>query len=278
MKINILLLTWAVSTFMIISCDKKGQNPLPVLEVLTYSASDVDHSSAKLHGAVKTEGQSAVTQRGFCWSLHQNPSVSDDYILSGFGSGEFSVKISALLPNRKYYFKAFATNGQGTIYGAGHSFFTTQKPYVVGDTGPAGGLIFYVNPSGGGLEAAPASFDTTTNWGCMGALISGTSAAFGMGKENTQKILVCTENSAAAQYCKRLKIKGYADWYLPSKDELDSMCTNLAYKSLGNFSGYRYWSSTEETASNAWWQATSLQSRANTSKSNLYVVRAIRNF
>ena len=50
----------------------------------------------------------------------------------------------------------------------------------------------------------------------------------------------------AAQLCRNLG----ADWYLPSRDELQILYTNRA--AIGNFIANNYWSSTENDSHNAW--------------------------
>jgi hypothetical protein len=63
-------------------------------------------------------------------------------------------------------------------------------------------------------------------------------------------------NHPAAQFCRQLRIGGFDDWYLPSRDELAMLCRNLGptrkstpelFKS-GNAEAFEdewYWSSTE---------------------------------
>jgi hypothetical protein len=86
----------------------------------------------------------------------------------------------------------------------------------------------------------------------------------------------------------------YGDWYLPSKDELRLMYTNLqrfgcstntpegADSSLcptrkGEFNNY-YWSSTENGNYNAWFQYFSFGSQYNYNKISTFNVRAVRAF
>lgn len=63
----------------------------------------------------------------------------------------------------------------------------------------------------------------------------------------------------AARLCEVLSytVNGttYDDWFLPSKDELDLMYTQLQAKGLGNFSYDSYWSSCESSEEYAWCQS-----------------------
>jgi hypothetical protein len=54
----------------------------------------------------------------------------------------------------------------------------------------------------------------------------------------------------AAQACDALSIKGFDDWFLPSRDELNYMYGNLHLRALGNFTNDWYWSSTFDKISN----------------------------
>jgi hypothetical protein len=161
-------------------------------------------------------------------------------------------------------------------------------PFIIGDPGPAGGIIFYLNDNTGlhGLEAAPVD-QAISQWGCRGASIDGTSALLGTGLANTDKIVArCGEANTAAKVAQAYTLNGFSDWYLPSKDELNLMYTAIgqgAIKPLVNvdFSGtLNYWSSTEFNNTNAWsqdfqggWQNTSYFKNA-----GIVGVHAVRSF
>jgi hypothetical protein len=83
--------------------------------------------------------------------------------------------------------------------------------------------------------------------------------AIGTGAQNTIDIVAQSGNVAAtsaAAYCSDLVSGGKSDWFLPSKDELIQMYTNLhrASTPLGGFSPRFYWSSSEEGDDTAWSQ------------------------
>ena len=164
--------------------------------------------------------------------------------------------------------------------------------YEIGDTGPAGGKVFYVDGDGlHGLEAAPTDQSEGIHW--WNSNYTYTEArgdGVGAGEMNTMLIIAnqgTDSNSYAAGICANLVIANndvdYGDWYLPSKYELNLMWKNLAEPdpvNLGGFSAHNYWSSTESSDSNAWaldfssngWQG-------NLSKSNTNPrVRAVRAF
>ena len=73
----------------------------------------------------------------------------------------------------------------------------------------------------------------------------------------------------------------YDDWFLPSKDELNAMYTNLHLESVGSFANNFYWSSSEATVdadTNAWYQQFNDGQQYDDSKAFTWYVRACRSF
>jgi hypothetical protein len=148
---------------------------------------------------------------------------------------------------------------------------------VIGDS-YQGGIIFYLDGSGGGLIAAPTD-QTNSPWGCEGTLISGADGtATGTGAQNTIDIeLGCTTTGTAADICANLTLGGYSDWFLPSKEEVNLMYTKSF--EIGNFEvNGIYWSSTETDNSRAWGRSFGNGTPVNAEKSYAANVRAIRAF
>jgi hypothetical protein len=162
----------------------------------------------------------------------------------------------------------------------------TRKVYKIGDRGPAGGLVFYDRGifSNGWryLEAAPAETEFRAEWGAYKEDISGTVYSPGSGKQNTQTIIErlrqLGETEKAAQLCAELDFNGYRDWFLPSKDELNLMYTNLQKKGKGGFSKGWYWSSSQYGNYSAWTQNFGDGRQNYYSKNRASSVRAVRAF
>lgn len=126
--------------------------------VTTIAASSVLQTSAVFNGNVTSDGNATVS-RGFVWRDVPYPidlSNTISIIGSGSGLGSFSSPVSSLNMNTDYYFRAFAQNIQGTVYGTTLSFTTTDYVLTCSEiTGSGGaGVTEYNLPmydSGGGI-------------------------------------------------------------------------------------------------------------------------------
>jgi len=186
--------------------------------------------------------------------------------------------ITALMRNRSSGSSAVSSSAANRTSAAGTTIErqstqpAAQTPaYKIGDTGPAGGLVFYDkgNNIGGWryLEAAlsdlgPASFITESPGGfprnlleLWGRTDGENGRPVGRGKYNTEFIMQVAQARGggfgwAAQLCDIYEFGGYNDWFLPSRDELNYMYGNLYLRGLGDFRPEEYWSST--TFDNTW--------------------------
>jgi hypothetical protein len=188
-----------------------------------------------------------------------------------------------------FIIKVSAQDGVTTLY---YKIVVTVT-YEVGDSGPGGGIVFYVasTPFTCGptrsttctyLEAAPTSGtirwnDATYVWSgnttvAIGATAQGT--AIGTGYANTLAIVgqSPTANKAATISQAYRGPNDLSDWFLPSKDELNQMCkwqAGVAWTSdatvctggtintgpgAAGFVENIYWSSSEYRADGAWYQ------------------------
>jgi len=159
-------------------------------------------------------------------------------------------------PIRLIPYYLWANRGAGEM-----SVWLPIAEYTLGDIGPAGGLIFYVNPNYATdgwryLEAAPCDLSTCAKWGCFRTAIPGAHASeVGAGKQNTLDIEAgCTTPGTAADLCANFSLNGFRDWFLPSLDELTLMYLNLKITGACDFrigdmaDNICYWSSTQRTA------------------------------
>lgn len=141
-----------------------------------------------------------------------------------------------------------------------------EGPFKIGDTGPAGGVVFQVSDDGmSGLEAAPDEASSGGRWCDFDLADSGidipgvdnitdTSIAdSNTGRQNTQNInAICTSASTAAQIASSYVFpNGQTDGFLPNNEELLQLYRNKLF--LNSFAlSDDYWSSTEAGNYNAW--------------------------
>jgi hypothetical protein len=98
--------------------------------ITSSTASSITGNSSILGGQVLSDGGTAVTARGVCWSTTSTPNLASNITTNGFGLGVFSSSLSGLLPNTTYYYRAYATNSIGTAYGTILSFTTLSYPVL----------------------------------------------------------------------------------------------------------------------------------------------------
>ncbi|SIQ88374.1 Formylglycine-generating enzyme, required for sulfatase activity, contains SUMF1/FGE domain [Alkalispirochaeta americana] len=174
---------------------------------------------------------------------------------------------------------------------------TVDLSYGIGDFGPAGGRIAYVDEADDFpwtyLEAAPAGTEWSGKpWGGyateVGLQARGT--AVGTGASNTAEIVHTfgdveprnNRSDYAARLAHDLIVERngtiFDDWFLPSRDELNLMYENLHAQGLGGFGDVNYWSSSEISSLDAWRQSFDDGDRGELGKSQIRRVRAARVF
>ena len=162
----------------------------------------------------------------------------------------------------------------------------TGSGFNIGDTGPAGGLIFHQEGETY-YEVAPEGWDGGDDpgitWGGYLVTIGGTSQSVGTGKANTEKIVAelgagTYAAKACDDYSRTHGGKTYTDWFLPSDDELNLMYENLHEEALGGFLDNRYWSSSEASSTDAYSQKFDTGERASWIKNSNLSVRPVRKF
>lgn len=94
--------------------------------VRTQEMSSISYNSARAGGEVLETGNSNVSKRGLVWNTRSGPSLANNvgFTIDGEGEGGFESLITGLEPETEYYFRAYATNLGGTVYGSTYTFTT----------------------------------------------------------------------------------------------------------------------------------------------------------
>ena len=170
--------------------------------------------------------------------------------------------------------------------------------YAINDVGPLGGRIFIIpttvgNTAGKYFEAAAADLTSTKTWCDVTTTVGTTGSAIGDGRANTNLIAAaCTSGAGqdAVDYAVTLDSVTYADWFLPSQDELNELClfakvTRPGTSTCGSGSlksGFvasgLYWSSTEFPTTSGFGQVFTSGDSELSGKNFPAYVRVVRSF
>ena len=102
---------------------------LAIAPTLTTSAvSGITKYAASAGGTITSNGGSAITASGICWSTTSTPTTSNSKTTDGTTSGTFTSSLTGLTAGTTYFVRAYATNAIGTSYGANQSFTTLSTP------------------------------------------------------------------------------------------------------------------------------------------------------
>lgn len=93
-----------------------------IISLSTSTISSFTSTTAICGGIIDNDGGAVVTERGICWGLNANPTIDNNKTSSGVGIGSFSSSITSLAEKAVHYYRAYATNSVGTVYGAEFSF------------------------------------------------------------------------------------------------------------------------------------------------------------
>lgn len=265
----------------VISCGKDPKVEEPKITFSNTAVSNVTTSKALATTQLSITGNLQVTEQGFVLSTSENPTVNDLKKKSDtLKTGVFSVQINALMPNTKYYARAYAIASDGkTYYGDGVTF--DVKAIKLEDN-YGGGIVVWLDATGQhGIVAAQQGLNFSSVWGCKGIHVPNTKAEIGSGQANTKAILeTCSNSTKAAKFCDTLTHNGFSDWYLPSKDELSLLYEHRV--AIGFSSTTERWSSTEgDDANSAWAQSfdpATGGAQVQLDKSSEHSVRPVRSF
>ncbi len=124
---NQLIRIFALFILIIIACPGCSKIERE-LKVVTGIISDITTSSARAGGNIIDLGD-GINDHGHCWSISQDPDISD--LKTSLGpktiTGSFTSNLQNLLPGTKYYVRAYARSGDGVVYGDVLSFTTSTN-------------------------------------------------------------------------------------------------------------------------------------------------------
>jgi hypothetical protein len=160
--------------------------------VTTTSPPSVSTTSAILGGNVTDDGGATVTERGVVFSTAPNPTIADNVVQMGSGTGPFSQSVTGLNPGTLYYVRAYAINSEGLAYGSQQDFTTAVSVSSIERFDPVSALtnadqvVYQVNFTG------PVSGLSSSNFSVSSSGVSGASFAAISGSGSTYSVTVNT--------------------------------------------------------------------------------------
>jgi uncharacterized protein (TIGR02145 family) len=132
-----------------ISCEKKEKEQM---NVSTGTVSNITKSSTEVSGNIITIAD--AVQHGHCYSENPNPTSGEQKTQLGKPgkTGSFSSQISNLTAGKKYYIKAYISNGVQTVYGDEINFNTLSPSPPVLTTTAASSISYTTAVSGGNIS------------------------------------------------------------------------------------------------------------------------------
>ena len=124
---------------------RKGVISIPT--VGTVFEGNNSATSVTLQGYVIEDGGADVTSRGIAWAAFYNPTVNDNPVTSGTGTGDFTITLTELTEGTTYYARTYATNSAGTAYGNCIGFIATGPTSVNDSKIFTRDFSIYPNPS-----------------------------------------------------------------------------------------------------------------------------------
>ena len=121
--------------------------PANPVNLITAVVSGVTTTGASLSGTassngINTDSGSCLTEVGFVYAQHANPTIADTKINVTAALGTFANTLSGLRGNRTYYVRTYTINSNGFVSYGNEVSFTTQK-YTLTITAAAGHTKVY---------------------------------------------------------------------------------------------------------------------------------------
>jgi hypothetical protein len=245
-----------------------------------FQLGDAGYVAGQVHGLIAAPTDQSSDADDVEWGCYGTNITGTSTTL--LGNGSISVEINTGFSANDCYFTitdssgAIVTQGgQGGAYSDYSTYFNIYclpqgtytfnwydimtHPWYDGTytiSNPSGSTIITGSNSAGSGGSVPFSISTACSniYGFTGA----DGIGIGTGAQNTIDIVNAncspynSGNPIAANICDTLTLGGYSDWFLPSKDELNAMYSNIGQgnvlglgTNVGGFPYTNYWNSSE---------------------------------
>ena len=127
---RLLLVIPIIILIYLFSCEEIEYLKKP--DVKTVKIENPTVSSVEATGEIVNLSKAKTQSYGFCWSVSENPAISDNVINLDLHSLKniYKCVINEFEPGKQYYIRAFATNEAGIGYGKEINFTTAQSTSI----------------------------------------------------------------------------------------------------------------------------------------------------
>jgi len=168
MKYNIYILAIIILGFGSMSCKKTGADSgisvnAVTPTVSTLDATNITGTNATIGGNITNDGSSLIKEAGIVYSTTPGVDTSKNKTPNYTISGPFSVTLKNLTLLTKYYYKAYAINEKGLVYGEEKSFFVPVNGYNSSSQVAAANLIAHWAFNGSYIDSVSKVLGTAVN-------------------------------------------------------------------------------------------------------------------
>ena len=121
--------------------------------VTTNDATNINGISSTVGGNITNDGGSIVMESGICYSTAPGVDTSKNKTAKYVISGNYSVTLNNLALLTRYYYRAYAINDKGLVYGAEKSFFVPVNGYSSSSQVAAANIAAYWAFNGGYVDS-----------------------------------------------------------------------------------------------------------------------------
>lgn len=102
-----------------------------IVTLTTSAAYDIIHNEATVAGSISYYGGNTIVERGVCWSIDKNPTISNSHKASSDKNARFEVRIDGLSELTNYHVRAYVITANDNIYyGNDMTFSTTHEIHL----------------------------------------------------------------------------------------------------------------------------------------------------
>ena len=168
MKYKLYIIAIIVFSFGAMSCKKTGADSGITVTpgaptVTTTDASNITGTNATIGGNITNDGGTIVMEAGIVYSTTPGVDTSKNRTKNYTVSGPFSVALKNLSLLTRYYYKAYAINEKGLVYGEEKSFFVPVAGYSSSSQVAAANLVARWAFNGSYIDSVSAVVGTAVN-------------------------------------------------------------------------------------------------------------------